>query len=150
VVQLQLEKADGLALCPRKRDRLARLRVRQRANGVVTLLARIRQIGLKLVFGVDSIGHHAGFQFSQAKGSWRSKSLHGAGEIQVEPEECMIGDVPELGKRWWQDLIWGVAPEALFPQRGRTGHQGVLEHVDRCAELLPQSSLPPCLHVLSS
>ncbi|MFL5590358.1 MAG: hypothetical protein ACJ8DI_22275 [Ktedonobacteraceae bacterium] len=37
-----------------------------------------------------------------------------------------------------------VAPEASMPMRAGTGEQGVFEHVDRRAELLPEGGPGKC------
>src|SRR5712692_3505980 len=62
----------------------------------------------------------------------------------------MIGDIPEL-RELRRELRWrGVAPEALSPQRGGAGHQGVFKHIDGRAELLPHNGAERRLHRLFS
>src|SRR5579864_5440483 len=39
-----------------------------------------------------------------------------------------------------------IAPEAFMPERIRAGQQGVFQHIDRRAELLPQSRAERRLH----
>src|SRR5712691_2868415 len=67
-------------------------------------------------------------------------------EIQVEPEEGMIGEIPEC----WVIRLFLIAPEAFIPMRAGTGQQGVLKHIDGRTELLPQSGAQCRLHQLFS
>src|SRR5712691_5514053 len=71
-----------------------------------------------------------------------SESFCFACEIQVEPEERMIGEIPE----GWVIRLFLIAPEALLPQRGGAGHQGVFQHIDGRAELPPHHGAPRRLH----
>src|SRR6266699_3341132 len=66
--------------------------------------------------------------------------------MQVEPEEGVMGDRPECR------VFWGsrVTPEESMPMHAGTGKQSVSAHVDRRAELLPQSGAERCLHQLFS
>ncbi len=43
-----------------------------------------------------------------------------------------------------------VAPEASIPMRAGTGEQGVFEHVDSRAELLPEGGTPQWIHLHTS
>src|ERR1700682_5595772 len=71
-----------------------------------------------------------------------SESFCFAGEIQVEPEEGVIGEIPE----GWVIRLFLIAPEALLPQRAGTGQQSVLKHIDGRADLPPQCGAPRRLH----
>src|SRR6266699_3994790 len=66
--------------------------------------------------------------------------------MQVEPEEGVMGDRPECR------VFWGsrVTPEESIPMHAGTSKQSVFEHVDRRAELLPQSGAQRRLHHLFS
>ena len=43
-----------------------------------------------------------------------------------------------------------VAPEVSIPMRAGTGEQGVFEHVDSRAELLPEGGPPQGIHLYAS
>src|SRR5260370_379472 len=62
----------------------------------------------------------------------------------------MKGDIPELRELRRELRRWRCTPEALLPQRGGTGHQGVFQHIDSGAELPPQSGTKRRLHQLFS
>src|SRR2546421_13029705 len=66
--------------------------------------------------------------------------------MQVEPEEGVMGDRPECR------VFWGSrgTPEESMPMHAGTSKQSVFEHVDRRAELLPQSGAQRRLHQLFS
>src|SRR5437762_14284578 len=100
----------------------------------------MHQIGVELIPGIGPFGKDTCWvKLSQGEGRRGSKFLlPGACEIQVEPEECMIGDVPECCGFRWLWVVWVLAPKASIPMRAGTGEQGVFEHVDRRAELLPE------------
>src|SRR6266699_2005117 len=70
-----------------------------------------------------------------AEGCGGSECFQGAGEIQVEPEEGVMGERPEC----WVCWSFQVTPEALSPQRVGAGDQGIFQHIDGRAELPPQS-----------
>src|SRR5260221_5598364 len=100
------------------------------------------QIGVELISGIGLFGKFT-FGVKRVPEVWRgSESFGFAGEIQVEPEEVMIGEIPEC----WVIRLFSIAPEAFIPMRAGTGQQGVLKHIDGRAELPPQSGVPRRLH----
>src|SRR6266705_212262 len=74
--------------------------------------------------------------------SGRSEFFQGAGEIQVEPEEGVMGERPE----GWVCLGFRVTPEESIPQRAGAGEQAIFQHIDGRAELPPQSRAQCRLH----
>src|SRR5258706_7316508 len=80
------------------------------------------------------------------EGCGGSESFQGAAEIQVEPEEGVVGERPGC----WVGWGFRVTPKESIPQRAGIGHQGVFQHVDRRAELPPQSGAQCRLHRLVS
>src|SRR5260221_9096702 len=59
----------------------------------------------------------------------------------------MIGDIPEL-RALRRD--GRVVPDGLTPEGIGAGDQGVVEHINGRAELLPQYGAPQAVHVRSS
>src|SRR6266516_4193295 len=76
------------------------------------------------------------------EGCGGSEFFQGAREIQVEPEEGVMGERPEC----W--VCWGfrVTPEECIPLRAGAGEQGIFQHIDGRAKLPPQSSAQCRLH----
>src|SRR5260370_40952322 len=98
---------------------------------------------MEVLFGVGVLGKDTCWsKLIQGEGCGGSESLQGAGEIQVEPEEGVMGERPEGG------VCWGfrVTPEESIPQRAGAGEQGIFQHSDGRAELPPQSSAQCRLH----
>src|SRR6266567_300460 len=98
---------------------------------------------MELLLGVGLFGKDTCWsKLILGEGCGGRESFQGAGEIEVEPEEGMMGERP---KRW---VCWGlrVMPEKSIPMRARTGQQGVFQHSDGRAELPPQSGAPCRLH----
>src|SRR6266567_4666430 len=75
-----------------------------------------------------------------------SECFQGAGEIQVEPEEGVVGERPEC----W--VCWGlrVTPEEFMPLHAGAGEQGIFQHIDSRTQLPPQSSTHCRLHQVFS
>src|SRR5436309_11449570 len=93
------------------------------------------QIGVELISGIGLCGKFTRGVKRVPEVRRGSESFCFACEIQVEPEEGMIGEIPEC----WVIRLFLIAPEAFIPMRAGTGQQGVLKHIDGRAELLPQS-----------
>src|SRR5437868_956749 len=100
------------------------------------------QIGVELISGIGLFGKFTFWVKRVPEVCRGSESFCFACEIQVEPEEGMIGEIPEC----WVIRLFLIAPEALFPQRGWAGHQGVFKHIDGRAELPPHNGAPRRLH----
>src|SRR5207247_7163711 len=100
------------------------------------------QIGVELISGIGLFGKFTVWVKRVPEVRRGSESFCFACEIQVEPGEGMIGEIPE----GWVIRLFLIAPEAFMPMRARTGQQGVFEHVDSRAELPPQSSAERRLH----
>src|SRR5262249_1215333 len=66
-------------------------------------------------------------------------------EIQVEPVQRVIGDIPELADERL-GTVGRVAPEALAPQGVGAGPQGVVGRVGGRAELAPGGGAPQIVH----
>src|SRR6266571_7793344 len=104
------------------------------------------QIGVELLSGIGVCGKCT-FGVKRVPEVRRGgESFCFACEIQVEPEEGMIGEIPEC----WVIRLFLIAPEAFIPMRAGTGQQGVLKHIDGRAELPPQSGAKRRLHQLFS
>ena len=76
------------------------------------------------------------------EGCGGSEFFQGAREIQVEPEEGVMGERPEC----WVCWRFRVTSEESIPQRTGAGEQGIFKHFDGRAELPPQSSAQCRLH----
>jgi hypothetical protein len=61
-----------------------------------------------------------------------------------------MGDRPECCEFRGLWVVFLVAPEASIPMRAGTGEQGVFEHVDSRAELLPEDGSPQGIHRYAS
>src|SRR5260370_8461806 len=96
------------------------------------------QIGVELIPGIGLFGKFTFWVKRVPEVCRGSESFGFAGEIQVEPEEGMIGEIPEC----WVIRLFSIAPEAFIPMRAGTGQQGVLKHIDGRAELPPQTRFP--------
>src|SRR5712691_3017449 len=104
------------------------------------------QIGVELISGIGVFGKGT-FGVKRVPEVCRGgESFCFACEIQVEPEEGMIGEIPEC----WVIRLFLIAPEPFIPMRAGTGQQSVLKHIDGRAELLPQSGAQRRLHRLFS
>src|SRR5262249_46666944 len=105
------------------------------------------QIGVEFIPGIGLFGNDTyRFKIIYGEGCGRRESLQGASEIEVEPEEGVMGDRPEC----WVARGFRITPEESIPMCTGTGKQGIFEHVDRRTELLPQGSAQYRLHRLFS
>src|SRR5258706_11588350 len=107
----------------------------------------MHQIGVELIPAIGLFGKDTSWcKLIYGEGRGRGESFKGAGEIEVEPEEGVMGERPECcvfrGFR--------VSPEESIPMRAGTGEQGVFEHVDRRAELLPEGRPPQGIYLYTS
>src|SRR5258708_32642070 len=76
------------------------------------------------------------------EGCGGSECFQGAREIQVEPEEGVMGERPECSRCWG----FRVPPEQSIPHRAAAGEQGIFQHIAGRAELPPQSRAQCLLH----
>src|SRR5216683_4929536 len=98
---------------------------------------------MELLLGVGLFGKDACWsKLILGEGCGGSECFQGAGEIQVEPEEGVMGERPEGWVCW---SFW-VIPEESIPQRVGAGEQGIFQHLDGRAELPPQSNAQCRLH----
>src|SRR5260370_4796652 len=100
------------------------------------------QIGVELISGIGLFGKFTFWVKRVPEVRWGCEAFCFACEIQVEPEEGMIGEIPE----GWVIRLFLIAPESFIPMRAGTGQQGVLKHIDGRAELPPQCGAPRRLH----
>src|SRR6266567_1460734 len=102
---------------------------------------------MELLLGVGLFGKDTCWsKLILGEGCGGSESFQGAGEIQVEPEEGVMGERPE-GREFRG--LWGVgvvAPKVCIPQRAGAGEQSIFEHIDGRAELPPQRGAQRRLH----
>ena len=90
------------------------------------------EIRLELLLRIRSLRKQTrGIQLVERERRGRSESLDRTGEVEIEPEERVIDQVPVL----WP--LRSVAPEIVG-----AGADGIVEHVDRGSELLPDDLLP--------
>src|SRR5207302_6447600 len=116
--------------------------------GRLTLAAAVREVIQQLVFGVRPFRHFpCRVELVQRERRGRRKALARAGEVQVEPEQRVKGDVPEL--RELGSLRMRI-PRVVSPQYVGTGADGVVEHVDGRPELLPNAFFPEWVHIQMS
>src|SRR5690348_2588898 len=94
------------------------------------------EVAEQFVFSVCGLRHDAlGFEFRETERWWRTKAgFVFRGEIQIEEEEHMKGQVPKR------------ALPLSGPHRIRAGFDRVGEHVDRGMELLPDCRFPEVNH----
>src|SRR5579863_4089812 len=107
---------------------------------------------MQFLFGIGPFGLRlGGVKLPLGKRSRGSKCLLWlACEVQVEPDQRMIGDVPELCKLRRELWRRRGAPEALAPEGVGAGQQGMFQRVDGSAKLPPQRGAPCRLHVVFS
>lgn len=146
--QLELQKAHRLFSEPGESDLVARLLVGQREQRGLALLAQLHQIDMEFFLGVGLVGRDTfwGAVIIHGEGSGGSEAFQGAGEIEVEPEEGVMGDRPEGSVARGRWVVGVVAPEVSSLLCAGTGEHGVLEHIDGRAELLPEGGPPYGLH----
>src|SRR5512142_2980342 len=93
VVQQQFQKAH---LTPGETTALTRPRVGQRLDRRPALDAAVVQVGLQLCLGVGSCRNYPRrVQFFKRERSRGRESRDGSGEVQFEPEEGVVSNVPE-------------------------------------------------------
>src|SRR5438132_3839476 len=92
------------------------------------------QIGVELISGIGLCGKFTFWVKRVPEVRRGSESFCFACEIQVAPEEGMIGEIPE----GWVIRLFLIAPEPSIPIGVGTGQQGVFERVDSWAGLSPQ------------
>lgn len=107
------------------------------------LVATVLQIGLKLGFCIHAFRKQPCFQLGECERRRRCVSFSGVGEVKVEPEEGMIGYIPELREL---GLHRSFAVEALLPELVRASAQGIVKHVNSSSELTPNTSTPSHIH----
>jgi hypothetical protein len=121
---------------PFKAASLASLFVRQCFNCQAALLTAMLKIRLELLLRIHPFWQDScGVQLIQREWSRGSESLDRTREIEVQKEEGMKDDIPELR-----------LPRTIAPELIRTGNQGVFEHFDSGAKLLPNGFIPTGLH----
>ncbi len=76
---------------PIERAALTCFLIRQRRDARLALAAALVEIGLNLGFGIGAVG-----QFPAYERRWGRKALVVAGQVEVDPEQRMIGDEPDL------------------------------------------------------
>ena len=77
------------------------------------------QIGVELISGIGLFGKCTLWVKRVPEVRRGSESLCFAGEIQVEPEEGMIDEIPE----GWVIRLFLIAPEAFIPMRAGTDQE---------------------------
>src|SRR2546421_3293746 len=98
---------------------------------------------MELLLGVGLFGKDTCWsKLILGEGCGGSESFQGAGEIQVEPEEGVMGERPE----GWVGWGFRITPEESSPQGAGAGKQSIFQHVDGRTELPPQSSAERRLH----
>src|SRR5947207_520170 len=99
--------------------------VSQRFDGVPALIAAVLEISLKFGFRVYPIEQHERrIHLDQREGCRRLKSFLCTEQIEIEPKQRVISDIPEF-----------LRLNTITLQRIRASDYGVIEHVDSCPKL---------------
>src|SRR3990172_6686138 len=142
IVKKQLQETD---FTPSKSAAPLSRFVRQCLNRRLAFLATRIEIGLEIVFRIGPFRQRTVcVLLNQREGGRGCKAFLRAGQVEVEPEQGMIDDIPELG------ILrppGGVIPQTLAPQFVGTGAERIAEHVDSGPELLPDDRFPGDVHV---
>lgn len=106
------------------------------SDGCAALLPTMCQIILELLFCVNLFGDDSRWvQLVERKRGRGNKHSKRIGQIEVKPEERVVGDIPELG------LLGAVAPKLVG-----TREHGIAQHSDGSTKLLPQHLFPGIVH----
>jgi hypothetical protein len=136
VVQAQLEDAE---FSMRQNETLPRRFVRQTCDMGSAFFAGELEVHDQLGFAVNPLGQDfIGTGFVHREWRVRRERLWGFGQVKIQPEQRVVGDVPILEE---VDLI---APNFFWAFLN-----GVLEHLNRCTELLPEDFSEGRVHVQS-
>ena len=145
VPQVVDQQAQETHFSPPESAALLNFLVGQRLNCRPAGFAAVFEVGQQFSFGIGAFGDRAVLiLFDQQERGRRQKAVLGASQIQVKPEERVIGDIPDL-------RAFGRLPMRL-PQRGAsqfvgTRAEGCVEIVDHCAELLPDAGFEIGIHL---
>jgi hypothetical protein len=133
VVQAQLEDAE---FSMRQNETLPRRFIRQTCDMGSAFFAGELEVRDQLGFAVNPLGQDfIGTGFVHREWRVRRERLWGFGQVKIQPEQRVVGDVPILEE---VDLI---APNFFWAFLN-----GVLEHLNRCTELLPEDFPESLVH----
>jgi hypothetical protein len=134
VVQVQLENAE---FSMRQNETLPRRFIRQTYDMGSAFFAGKLEVRDQLGFAVNPLGQDfIGTGFVHREWRVRRERLWGFGQVKIQPEQRVVGDVPILEE---VDLI---APNFFWAFLN-----GVLEHLNRCTKLLPEDCSEGLIHV---
>lgn len=99
----------------------------ERSDGYAALVAAMHEVILELLFCVGLFWDDSRrAQLVERERVWWNKDGKRVGQVEVKPEERVVGNIPELG------LLGAVAPKLVG-----TGEHGIAQHSDGSTKLLP-------------